>query len=137
WALHGLLLPLTDEEIDRAPGDGEWTIRQTLAHLVMGQWHYSLNTAYWARRGRVAELPLDPPQDALPTVSYPAAELHAVGSLEDVRDRLDGLFDLAVGLLAATDAERELGAAARWNDYDVTVRFRLHRFASHLREHTI
>ena len=37
WDLHGLIAPLTDDDLDRDPGGGEWTLRQTLAHMVSGQ----------------------------------------------------------------------------------------------------
>ena len=34
WALHGVLATLTDADLDADPGDGEWTIRQTMRHII-------------------------------------------------------------------------------------------------------
>jgi hypothetical protein len=47
WSLHGLLLPLTDEDLDRDPGNREWTIRQTLGHMLQSQQFYGSFTAWW------------------------------------------------------------------------------------------
>ena len=37
WDLHGVLAPLVDADLDADPGGGEWTIRQTLAHILYVQ----------------------------------------------------------------------------------------------------
>ena len=45
WDLHARLLALSDRDLDRDPGGGEWTIRQTLAHIVNAQRAYGHYTA--------------------------------------------------------------------------------------------
>src|SRR5256885_2199105 len=37
WDLHGRLVALDDAVLDRVAKDGEWTIRETLRHIVGGQ----------------------------------------------------------------------------------------------------
>src|SRR5687767_11712520 len=51
WDLHGLLLPLGDL-LDRDPGGGEWTVRQTLAHVISVERSYASHTAYAVYRLR-------------------------------------------------------------------------------------
>jgi hypothetical protein len=48
WDLHGLLLALTDDDLDRPPGGEEWTLRETLGPVAQTRSRYPLNTAYWA-----------------------------------------------------------------------------------------
>jgi hypothetical protein len=134
WDLHALLLPLTTADLDRSPGGGEWTLRETIAHIVIAQALYTLTTAYWAHQQRAAGVPLVPPElpfDRLPTPEW------SDGTLADLRQRLDTLLDLGIGFLVHLDDPAELDKLALWYSYEVTVRFRLHRFAAHLREHTI
>jgi hypothetical protein len=134
WDFHGLLLPLETPDLDRPPGGGEWTLRETLAHVVVAQALYTLRTAYWARQPRVGG-PLSTQPD-LPVTSLPDAAWSA-GTLREIERRLDTALDLSVGLLGNLDESVELDKLALWYGFDVTVRFRLHVFAMHLREHTI
>ena len=57
WDLHGLLAPLVDADLDADPGGGEWTIRQTLAHMVYVQRAYPAFGSWWLSREQTAELP--------------------------------------------------------------------------------
>ena len=47
WELIGLLAPLTEGDLDADPGGGEWTIRQTVAHIIASQHSYGVYTAWW------------------------------------------------------------------------------------------
>lgn len=136
WELHGLLAGLSDDVLDKDPGNGEWTVRQTLAHIVSGQRGYGWFTAWWLARR-------DAPADDFPTqiseeldAELPAEEAEGVGSIADIQRRLDEILDLSAGVFAPLGAEM-LEARARWSGFPVDVRFRLLRWPSHLREHTI
>jgi hypothetical protein len=133
WDLHGLLAALDDDDLDRDPGGGEWTIRQTLAHTVNSQRAYAWFTAWWLARAGEPLLP-QVPDDALP--DFPDEESEGRGSLQEIRDRLDAILDLAMGRLGPLD-EGQLAVGVRWSGRALTVGFRLGRWASHLREHTI
>jgi hypothetical protein len=134
WDLHGLLLPLGPADLDRPPGGGEWTLRETLAHTAIAQALYTLSTAYWARQPRVSGPIPAPPE--LPFTRLPDAAWLA-GTLQDHLHRLDTALDLSVGLLGRLNDDADLDKPAVWAGHDVTVRFRLHLYAMHLREHTI
>ena len=50
WDLHGRLAALDDAVLDRVAKAGEWTVRETLAHIVGGQRGYASYTAWhWTR----------------------------------------------------------------------------------------
>jgi hypothetical protein len=138
WDLHGLLAPLSGAELDADPGGGEWSIRQTLGHTVSGQRAYGWSTAWWQEQGFAIDDPRLPPTvpdgilAALPGEDGP----EQAGSLDDIRARLDATLDLSAERLAGTPQDR-LAAGARWQGFPVTIAFRMGRWSSHLREHTI
>jgi uncharacterized damage-inducible protein DinB len=136
WDLHGILVSLGDAELDRDPGGGEWSLRQTLAHVVNSQRAYGWFTAWWLARRDAApdDFPPSVPDDAAP--DFPDEATEGVGSLAAVRDRLDSVLDDCASVLGGLD-EPSLHVRARWSGAAVDVGFRLGRWASHLREHTI
>ena len=132
WSLHGLLLPLGDAALDRDPGNGEWPIRETMGHVINTQRFYSRFTAWWLTQ---APTPAAAVPDALGN-DVPERSVEAAGSMDDVRAKLDTLLDLSMACLGGLD-EAQLEVPARWSGGEVTVGFRVGRWASHLREHTI
>ncbi len=138
WDLHGLLAPLSGAEIDADPGGGEWSIRQTLGHIVNGQRAYGWATAWWQDQGFALDDPDLPPKVAdevfaeLPDEETTEQE----GTLDEIRTRLDAIVDLSGERLAGLPADR-LGHGSRWSGFAVPVGFRLGRWSSHIREHTI
>lgn len=136
WDLHGLLGSLSDELLDADPGGGEWTIRQTLGHIVGGQRAYAWFTAWWlAQRGlSVANFPTQVPDELSALLPNEADGVQ--GTALDVRRTLDDVIDLSAGVLGGLSDE-EFSAGARWAGQSVTVGFRIGRWSSHLREHTI
>jgi len=129
-SLRGLVVGLPGDLLDRAPRPGEWSLRETLRHLLLIERRYAIQTAYAVERGdgdpvRIAD-------DRLPT----AEQVDVSGGAGDLLARLGE---------ARAETNRRLGdvspaAMARptvWAGHDVDVRFRLHRFAPHVVEHTI
>jgi hypothetical protein len=133
WELHGFLAALRDEDLDRDPGDGQWTIRRTLAHVVNGQRRYGWFTAWWLSR---RDAPADDYPETVPDDVTDFEETEALGSLAGTQADLDQILDLSAGIFAPLGAE-ELAVRARWSRLPVDVRFRLLRWSSHLREHTV
>jgi hypothetical protein len=136
WELHGALAPLGDELLDADPGGGEWTIRQTLAHVVATQRAYAWFTAWWLRRTGVADFPKRVPEEVIAASGAPAEEREGEGSLAEVGKRFDDILDLGAGRLASLGDE-DLAVRARWSGLPVTVGFRLGRWSSHIAEHTV
>jgi uncharacterized damage-inducible protein DinB len=136
WDLLGLIAPITDADLDRDPANGEWTLRQTLAHIVNGQRAYSWFTAWWLSRADAFgdDFPARVPEDV--AAELPDEATDGVGSLQDISVRFDDIVDLSAGTLGNL-SEDQLAARARWSGLPVDVRFRVNRWSSHIREHTI
>jgi uncharacterized damage-inducible protein DinB len=135
WDLHGILVSLTDADLDADPGGGEWTLRQTLAHVINSQRAYNWFTAWWlARESAADDFPVTVPDDAAP--DFPEESSESAGNLGAIRARLDSVLDEGAAALGGLD-EQGLRVRARWSHAPVDVGFRIGRWASHLREHTV
>jgi hypothetical protein len=137
WDLQGLLIGLDDAAWDADPGGGEWTIRQTLGHVISGQRHYGVSVAWWQDQGYRADDPALPP--VTPEATYdglPSEEVDAEGPPAEVRDRLDSAVDRAAERLAGLPGDR-LALGTRWSGFAVDIGFRFGRWSSHIREHTV
>ncbi len=137
WDLQGLLIPLPDSAWDANPGGGEWTIRQTMGHVIGGQRSYGVVTAWWQDQGFRADDPKLPPStpDAARD-GLPSEEAEAQGAPAQVRGRLGDVLDAAAERLGGLPADR-LRLGTRWSGFAVDIGFRLGRWSSHIREHTI
>ena len=134
WDLHGLLATLTDEDLDRPTGNEEWTVRQTLAHIVNGQRAYFWYTSWWLAHADADDFPPRVPEDV--AKEFPEEETDGVGSLDEIRQRLDDVLDLSAGTLGLL-SDDQLAARSRFAGQPVDVRFRINRWSAHIREHTI
>jgi hypothetical protein len=138
WDLHGLLAPLTAVELDGDPGGGEWTIRQTLGHTINAQRAYGWATAWWQEQEFTVDdpaLPRSTPEALYATLPDEAGPEQA-GSFDEIRGRLDATLDLSAERLAGMP-EGRLAYGGRWSGFAVSLGFRLGRWSSHIREHTI
>ena len=128
--LRGLLAGLPSDLLDAVPRPGEWSIRETLAHIALIELRYAAQTLYALERSDAD--PVRIPDDRMPT----AAQVDASGDVAAVLARLGR---------AREESNRRLGDVkpatmtrpTRWGQYDVDVRFRLLRFGVHVAEHTI
>lgn len=129
-SLRALLAGLPGEWLDRAPRAGEWSIREIVAHMVAVEQRYALQTQYAVDRTDAD--PMRIADSRLPSLT-PAS---AGGEVEALLARLAE---------ARAETDRWLGhvPAAKmtrptiWAGYEIDVRFRLHRFAAHVEEHTV
>ena len=115
--------------LDRSPAEGEWSLRETLAHLIGVERSYRANTQYSLSRTTAEPI-------LMPTERRPAPDpAHTAGSIFDILDRFATLRaetdDAVAGL-----SDAELGRPTVTAGFEVDVRYRLHRFASHITEHT-
>jgi hypothetical protein len=133
WELHGILESVDEGTYDADPGGGEWSIRQTVGHIVEAQRSYPWFSAWWLAR---RDEPLADAADESHGDPLPSEQDEASGSPPTVLQRLDALVDLSVGLWSAAD-EDDLAVRARWSGFPVTLGFRTHRWAAHLEEHTL
>jgi hypothetical protein len=128
--LRALLIDVPATVIEGTPGEGEWSTRDTLRHMLTVERRYALQTLYAVERADSDPVRIS--EDRLPT----PAQMDVSGDVGDVLARIGE---------ARAETNRRLGdlpsgAMARptvWVNVDVDVRFRLHRFAAHVVEHTI
>jgi len=128
--LRGLLLGLPTALLDAPPREGEWPIRETMRHMLLVERRYAVQTRYAIERRD--EEPMRIADDRLPT----AAQLDTSGEVGALLERLGEAraeTNRWLGDVAATAMTRP----TQWMHYAIDVRFRLHRFAAHIVEHTI
>jgi uncharacterized damage-inducible protein DinB len=128
--LRGLLIGLPNDLLDKSPGEGEWSLREILRHVIVIEGRYAVQTRYAVDRAdsdpmRVADdrMPTPAQTDVSGTVEQVLARLAAARAASDAR-----LADLPIAAMTRP---------TQWTQYDVDVRFRLHRFAAHIVEHTV
>jgi uncharacterized damage-inducible protein DinB len=136
WALQGILSALSDADLDAEPGGGEWTIRQTMGHIIGGQRGYAWATAWWLSRSDEPrpEGAQRPPIEVFGDA--PEDDEESVGSLATIRQALDDVVD-STSSRFATLTDDELRANSGWSGFPVDVAFRQWRWSSHIAEHTI
>jgi hypothetical protein len=138
WDLHGLLMPLEDALLDADPGDGEWSIRLTMGHIIGGQRGYGWGGAWWLSQGYVAgdaAMPGGAPDDLWDGLPDEATS-EGAGTVTELLDRLEEVTDLTVERLAGISDE-QAAFGATWAGFRVTLAFRFGRWSSHIREHAI
>ena len=139
--LQAALLGVPVEQFDRAPAEGEWPLRQILAHIVGADagFYAVLAHALNQLRSGVAE-PAGLTQeayDAILGIDEATEEAILAGPTAALQDFHAGLHHRILVELA-TIAEDEIDRSSRyWETEPMSVRFRLHRFDSHMRQHTI
>jgi len=126
--LRGLLAGIEEALLDRAPAAGEWSLRETLAHTIQVERSYRTNVQYSI--ARTSAEPVLMPSERRPkpdSADTAGGALDIVGRFAARRAETDA----ALGEIAETDLARP----TMWDGIEVDVRFRLHRFASHIAEH--
>ena len=128
--LRGLLIGLPMELLDTTPRDGEWSVRETLRHIIVIEGRYAVQTRYAVDRSDAD--PMRVADDKMPT----PAQIDVTGGISRLLARVAearAQTDRWLGELPASAMVRP----TQWMQFETDVRFRLHRFAAHLLEHTV
>lgn len=132
--LQGLLLGVSDDELDRAPAEGEWPLRRVLQHTLDTESGFLAITSYAVERQRSGDdrpVAMPPEQREWLRQENPSAER----SLREILARYDTLHERVLRTLAPAPEEELNAPVGFW--FEAEVRFHLYRFDAHLREHTI
>jgi len=128
------LVGVPETAFEQPPAEGEWSLRFVLAHVLNTDLRYLAAVRYACERqasGRGG--PLRPPDESLPSRT---GEEQRHGTIAELLGRLQATRDEVLGAVASIPDEL-LDAPTNWTSWDLDVRFRIHRFAAHDREHTI
>lgn len=141
WDLQAALLGVADEQMDEVPAEGEWDLRQVVAHMLGADVGFYETVRYALDRhrsgdGRSAAVP----SEARATLSgrdESTFRSMMAGPLEDVRAWHRTFHQRLLREFAdISDAELDVPSTF-WEPEPMSVCFRLHRYDSHLRQHTI
>lgn len=141
WDLRAILLYVDDAIFDKQPGDGMWTIRESLTHLIQAEWSFTLVNDFALQRARKGESG---------TVKIPdeAWDIHFVdrggfkdeflhGSLQDMLVFYDGLHLKVLEILKHITPDELNLCAEFWEPQPMDIAFRLIRYDSYLVQHTV
>ncbi|MEP7003887.1 MAG: DinB family protein [Chloroflexota bacterium] len=132
--LTGALAGVSEAELDEAPPAEQWPLREVITHIL------------GAEKGFLAaiEVALDAARAGKPSEPSEEAWKAKRGQPEDPAgsraDALNALFRSHVAILRSLDGVTafELDTPSWfWEDKGYPIRFRMHRFEEHLRQHTI
>ena len=121
-------------EIDAKPPDEQWPLREILKHMLGAEYGFLaaiLTALDAARSGR----PSVPDEAAFKAHRRPGED--PSGSRDDA---LTALYRSHVTILRALDGVTDTELATPswfWEDKGYSIRFRMHRFEEHMRQHTI
>jgi hypothetical protein len=136
--MTGVLAPVRDEDLDRVPAQGEWCLREVLEHLLGADHGFLAVNRFALTRHRAGTYETQTEEDwnaFRPPYAMPKGALS--GGIADVRRAFARQHERALRELDdVADAELDLPAEF-WEDTAMPIRFRLHRFEEHLRQHTV
>jgi hypothetical protein len=133
--LTGALAGVGDDEFDLIPSEGEWPLRTVLYHIALTErgFHALIDWAV-ARRRAGDDRSIEMPDDHRDAVSDPIVES---GTIDEVMGRYADLHQRVIRDFVGFNAADLDAPNVWWEGYEIPARFRLHRFDTHLREHTI
>jgi DinB superfamily len=132
--LTGALAGTSEAELDAAPPDEQWPLREVLKHMLGAEYGF-LAAILVALDAVRAGRPSEPDEAAFKSHRRPGED--PGGSRADA---LNALSRSHTTILRALDgvADTELATASWfWEDKGYSIRFRMHRFEEHMRQHTI
>ncbi len=140
--MTGVLASVRTRDLDRAPAEGEWPLRAVCEHMLGAEYGFLRVCRSGVMRLRVGNA-TEPTEDEWSALSAPyAAERDAAlkslpsATVEEIRDAFATIH--IRNLRELNDiGDDEIDTPSWFWDGAMPIRFRLHRFEEHLRQHTI
>ena len=132
--LWGALVGVATDEFDRQPTPDEWQLRAVMAHIMRTERGFLARIMYALEQKNIEPLSVMPDEHLN---RYGRREADPIGSMGEIMARYDALHDRVLGELGPLSDEQLTTPSLWWEGYPVEIKFRMHRFDSHLREHTI
>jgi hypothetical protein len=138
--LQAVLLGVCDTQAAQPPAENEWPLRTTLLHMVEAERAFFAITNYSIARERAQDghaMEMSDEDWEAFWAGDPFQQLKDNGAFSDILVYYDQLHQRVLDHLTGV-AEHELEApVVFWESQPMPVQFRLVRFTSHLRQHTI
>ena len=130
----GLMAGVRDDELDLTPFEKKWSLRSNIVHLMTAEcWSQGPRALHAIAQHRNGDTTTPMPLEA-EALSDPPADY---GSLTEILARFDDGHSKLIQQLAMITDEELNAKSLYWEDEPVDVRFRLYRFAWHIRSHTM
>jgi hypothetical protein len=140
--LQAAVFGLSAEDVNCAPAEGEWSVRQAYGHMLSADIYFSAIVRYALESHRAGTWKPERPSDE--------DELRLIRMTEEEFDMLtkDGPFEKMLAyhrkfhpeivqeFSRITDEELDL-PSVMWEDIHFPIRHRLHRYEAHLIQHTV
>jgi uncharacterized damage-inducible protein DinB len=139
--LEAVLFGASDDDLDQTPAEGEWPLRRVLAHMIGAERVFFTLVYFGVDRYRAGLQPSELSDDDLAALfgheEDDVEQVVADGSLEDILEYFRALHDRVLHEMADLTDEEQWALSRFWEPEPLPVRYRLHRFDAHLRQHTI
>lgn len=139
--LQGVLSGVGSEYDEKPPAEGEWPLRRVVAHIIGADLGFYVTIKYALDRYRQGLDPLVKIEDEtwVGIAGMDESELDAMmdGSLSGLQSFHRDLHKRILIDFAEIDAVEIERPSRYWEDEPMSLRFRMHRFDSHMRQHTI
>ena len=139
--LQASLLGIDPAEYERVPAEGEWSLRKVYTHIVEADllFHVAIKNGlndHRLRDGKLSKMTEEIWEEVSGTND---AEVDAIlaGPIEAALDYHETVHARTLSMLADISDEELEKTTLYWEKEAMTLRFRLHRFESHMRQHTI
>jgi hypothetical protein len=139
--LQAVVLGVTDADLDRAPAEGQWPLRAVLGHMIRADSGFLAVTWHALDQHRRGIVPVQAPTQAMLEAYWgdaaTAVQQALAGPLAGILAYHARIHDRVMQDLGdITDGELSV-PSLWWEEEEMSLRFRLHRFDSHLRQHTV
>ncbi len=139
--MQAALLGIAPDELEQAPAEGEWPLRQIVAHIVGADVGFYVLVRYALDRhrtgdGRPAEIP-DKAWDTIIGKDEASFEAIMNGPFADLQTYHGEVHERVLREFADVGEEELDWPSMYWEGQEMSLRFRLHRFDSHMRQHTV
>ncbi len=139
--LQAAVLGLSNEDAERSPAEGEWSVKQAYSHILGTDFGFSAVVRYALEGHRSATWT----PDRIPEEEYP--RLYGLSDTEYdtlMESPFDNMLAFHRGLhnriidefKTISDAELDLPSTF-WEDTRFPIRHRLHRYEAHFTQHTV
>lgn len=139
--LQAALLGVSNEDAVRVPGEGEWSVQSTYAHILSADLNFTIIIRYALEKHRAGtwspERPSDEEADRLAGITDEEYLALIKKPIEHMLAHHRDLHRMIIATFCSiADSELELPSTF-WEETRFPIRHRLHRYEAHFVQHTV